>query len=102
MVAETVPEKRRLEAGALLYTSAPIGHRSSRAFVNQSDRGHLVAGLARERRGDGCLRAACCRRRWRSVVRLFVREPERWKAVRERVAPPRLAELFTPDAPSGA
>src|SRR4029453_3298699 len=25
MVAETVPEKRRLEAGALLYTSAPIG-----------------------------------------------------------------------------
>ena len=25
MVAEVVPEKRRVEAGALLYTSAPIG-----------------------------------------------------------------------------
>jgi hypothetical protein len=31
------------------------------------------------------------------VVRLFVKEPARWQAVKEKVAPARLADLFTPD-----
>ena len=32
----------------------------------------------------------------RTRIRLFVKEPERWKSVAEVAAPPRLSELFTP------
>jgi MFS family permease len=95
MVAETVPEKRRLEAGALLYTSAPVFIVLA-GYVNQ-----LIAGTwlpdspATSWRwvfACGLLPAAAA-----LGVRLFVREPERWKAVRGKVAPPKLAELFTPE-----
>lgn len=79
MVAEVVPEKRRVEAGALLYTAAPIGLFLA-TFVN-----YQVAGV---------WFAAVPSVSWRYVflfgllpatvafmVRLFVREPERWQAV---------------------
>ena len=93
MVAETVPESRRLEAGALLYTSAPIGLFLA-TFVN-----HQIAGVWLPDSPEsswrwvfvcGLLPAAVA-----LVVRLFVREPERWKAARKSVQLPRLAELFT-------
>src|SRR3990172_3473951 len=84
MVAETVPENRRLEAGALLYTSAPFGLFLA-GFVN-----YQIAGVwmpdspetsCRWFFAFGLLPAAVG-----LFVRLFVREPERWQAVRARVA----------------
>lgn len=94
MVAETVPEKRRVEAGALLYTSAPFGLFLATA-VN-----YWIAGV---------WMADSPETSWRWVfacgllpigvallVRIFVREPERWKAVAAKSTPPKLAELFTP------
>ncbi len=94
MVAEVVPEKRRVEAGALLYTSAPVGlflatfvvHEISKVWLPNSPEtswryvfacGLLPAGAA-------------------FLVRLFVREPERWKSVAEMASVPRLRELFLP------
>jgi MFS family permease len=93
MVAETVPEKKRLEAGALLYTSAPVfivlaGYVNK--LIAQTWLPHSPATSWRWVFACGLLPAAAA-----LGVRLFVREPERWKAVRERVAPPRLVELFT-------
>ena len=94
MVAEVVPEKRRVEAGALLYTSAPVGLFLA-TFVNYQIAGVYFKGgpetswryvfLA------GLLPAAVA-----FVLRLFVREPERWKQAAENARPPALAELFTP------
>lgn len=94
MVAEVVPEKRRVEAGALLYTSAPFGL-------------FLAAFVVRKIQGD--LFSADPTLSWRYVflcglipafvafiVRLFVKEPERWKSAAEADKPPRLAELFAP------
>ena len=94
MVAETVPEEKRVEAGALLYTAAPFGLFLA-TFVD-----HQVAGV---------WFAAEPEQSWRYVflfglipagvaflVRLFVKEPERWLKQKDHAAPPRLAELFTP------
>jgi MFS family permease len=94
MVAEVVPEKRRVEAGALLYTSAPLGlmlatyvtkHISGEIFPGQPEvawRYVFACGLA------PALIAF--------LVRLFIKEPERWKHAVEHSNPPRIAELFAP------
>jgi MFS family permease len=94
MVAEVVPEKRRVEAGALLYTSAPLGLFLA-TFVNFQIAGSwLKADPEHSWRFvflAGLLPAAVA-----IVVRLFVREPERWRnVVGGAAARPRLAELFT-------
>ncbi len=99
MVAEVVPEKRRVEAGALLYTSAPMGLFLA-TFANFQIAGVFFKGAPEVS--------------WRYVfltglvptlaalgIRLFVREPERWTATRhdrsgQAVAPPSLRELFGP------
>jgi len=95
MVAEVVPEHRRVEAGALLYTSAPLGLFLA-TFVDWYIAGQLFPG-------DPTVS-------WRYVflcglipsavaflVRLFVKEPERWKEATKEAAPPRISELFTPE-----
>lgn len=95
MVAEVVPEHRRVEAGAILYTSAPLGLFLA-TFVDWYIAGQLFPG-------DPSVS-------WRYVflcglipsavaflVRLFVKEPERWKDATKDVAPPKIAELFTPE-----
>ncbi|MGC4045113.1 MAG: MFS transporter [Armatimonas sp.] len=93
MVAEVVPEKRRIEAGALLYTSAPVGLLLA-SFVS----GGIIKGF-----GDPSVS-------WRYVfacgllpaivafiVRMFLKEPEMWQAAAgEQKAAPTVAELFTP------
>jgi MFS family permease len=93
MVAEVVPEKRRVEAGALLYTSAPLGLLLA-GYVT-----HLIQGVLMP--GDPTMA-------WRYVflcglvpaaiaflVRIFVKEPERWQKVAAQ-AKPRVAEIFGP------
>ena len=97
MVAETVPEKRRLEAGALLYTSAPMGLFLA-TFVNFQIAGRLLQGSPETSWRFvflcGLIPAAVA-----FAVRMFVKEPERWKeaAAAGGVQHPRIAELFTPE-----
>jgi len=94
MVAEVVPARRRVEAGALLYTSAPAGLFLA-TFAN-----FQIAGVF--------LKAAPATS-WRYVflcglipavvafaIRLFVHEPEAWKRAAAGAPPPRLRELFSP------
>src|SRR5439155_860779 len=94
LVAEVVPERRRVAAGALLYTSSPLG-----IFLAT-----LVNDLFTKRI---TLLAAEPDLAWRLVflsglahaavalwIRRRVREPEAW--AREARQTPRLAELFAP------
>ena len=94
MVAEVVPDEKRVEAGALLYTAAPLGLFLA-TFVN-----HQVAAVWLAESPEtswrvvflfGLVPAAIA-----FVVRLFVKEPERWAQVRERLTPPRIGDLFQP------
>ncbi len=95
MVAEVVPEKRRVEAGALLYTAAPLGLFLATIITFQ------IQGVYFKESPETA---------WRYVflfglvpaivaflVRLFVKEPERWEKVATTAAPPRLREIFTPE-----
>jgi MFS family permease len=91
LVAEVVPEKRRVEAGALLYTAAPFGlflatfinYRIAGVwFVNEPEKSWRYLFLF------GLLPAAVT-----FLVRMFVREPERWQNVRAH-ASVRLGEIF--------
>ncbi|NGY04743.1 MFS transporter [Solimonas terrae] len=94
MVAEVMPEKRRVEAGALLYTSAVFGTTlatllnlqiAGRWFADQPEVSWRYVFLC------GLIPAAVA-----FGVRLFVKEPERWTRVAQNSAPPRLIELFSP------
>ncbi|HMF02799.1 MAG TPA: MFS transporter, partial [Terriglobia bacterium] len=93
MVAEVVPERRRVEAGALLYTSAPMGLFLA-TYVT-----YWIQGVALPSRPEvawryvflfGLVPAAVA-----FVVRFFIKEPERWKKV-SVAATPSLSELFSP------
>jgi MFS family permease len=94
MVAEVVPEDQRVEAGALLYTSAPLGLFLA-TFVNSEVAGdwfaHDPAMSWRYVLLFGLIPAAVA-----FVVRSFVREPERWTAATAHAAPARLREIFAP------
>ncbi len=94
MVAEVVPEKRRVEAGALLYTSAPVGLFFATYLV------FIIQGVAFKGTPEtawryvflcGLIPAAVA-----FLVRLFVKEPERWKSAVEKASPAKISELFTP------
>jgi MFS family permease len=95
MVAEVVPEKRRVEAGALLYTSAPAGLFLA-TFANYQIAGVFLKGAPETSWRYvflcGLIPAAVA-----FAVRIFVREPERWKNAASSAPPPRIRELFQPD-----
>jgi MFS family permease len=91
MVAEAMPNQRRVLAGALLYTASPLGLFLA-TFVN-----FQIAGvwMADEPATSwrviflfGLIPAGVA-----FLVRLFVHESERWQQ-RKNVAPVRLGELF--------
>jgi len=93
MVAEVVPERRRVEAGALLYTSAPMGLFLA-TYVT-----YWIQGVALPSRPEvawryvflfGLVPAAVA-----FVVRFFIKEPERWQKAGVTAAPS-LSELFSP------
>ncbi len=92
MVAEVVPERRRVEAGALLYTSAPMGLFLA-TFVNYRIAGDWFRSVPETSWRYvflcGLIPAAAA-----FLVRLFVKEPELWKSTAAKAPPPRLAELF--------
>ncbi len=92
MVAEVMPEKRRVEAGVLLYTAASCG------LFLATGLNYLVAGywFPDEPQKSwrylflfGLLPAAVA-----FGVRAFVREPERWQQVKDK-SRVRLREIFT-------
>ena len=93
MVAEVMPEKRRVEGGALLYTAAPFGLFLA-TFVNYQVAGVWFANQTEQSWRYvflfGLLPAIVA-----FVVRLFVREPERWQSVKEH-SRARVREIFTP------
>ena len=94
MVAEVVPEQRRIEAGALLYTSAPMGLFLATYVTDWIQR---VAFPGRPEVAwryvflFGLVPAAAA-----FIVRIFVKEPERWKKASGSAAHPTIAELFSP------
>ncbi len=95
MVAEVVPEKRRVEAGALLFTAAPLGLFLATAVTYQ------IAGV---------YLADSPEKSWRYVflfglapaavafaVRAYVKEPDRWRTAGAEAKPPSILELFSPE-----
>lgn len=96
MVAEVVPDKKRVEAGALLYTAAPFGLFLATG-INALVAGYLFADdPARSWRFVllfGLLPAA-----FAFVVRFFVKEPEVWvnAAAAGATRKPSILELFGP------
>src|SRR5262245_62019433 len=92
MVAEVVPEKRRVEAGAILYSAAPMGLFLA-TFVNYQIAGvHFSAAPETSWRYvflAGLLPALVA-----FIVRQFIREPERWKVHAATAPRARLSELF--------
>lgn len=94
MVAETVPESKRVEAGALLYTAAPMGLFLA-TFVNMQIAGDwFVHDPERSWRYvflSGLVPAAVA-----IGVRLFIKEPERWKKLTDR-STAHVRELFSPE-----
>ncbi len=96
MVAEVVPERRRVEAGALLYTAAPLGLFLA-SIVTYQIQGVYFRGSPevawRYVFLFGLVPAAVA-----FFVRLFIKEPERWtRTAHAAVKSPRLAELFSPE-----
>lgn len=94
LVAETVPEQRRVQAGVIMQTASPLG------IVLASGVNYLVAGV---------WFAADPHTSWRYVflaglaplalallVRLFLRESARWEASRARLLRPTPRQLFAP------
>jgi MFS family permease len=94
LVAEAVPENKRIEAGVILQTSSPLG------LVMASAVNYLIAGVwfAGEPQTS-----------WRYVflaglapvvlallIRIFVRESTHWNAAAVRARPPSPRELFAP------
>jgi MFS family permease len=92
MVAEVVPENRRVEAGALLYTASPLGLFLA-TFVTYNISGVWLAHAPelswRIVFLCGLIPAAIA-----FIVRYFLHEPESWAKERSTATPVRLRELF--------
>lgn len=93
MVAEVVPEHRRVEAGALLYTASPFGLFLATVVTYQITGVYFSDATVSWRYVFlfGLLPAAAA-----FLIRLFVKEPERWKKLGEAKHHPKIRELFTP------
>ena len=93
LVSETVPDKNRVEAGALLYTSAPMGLFLA-TFVNWLIAGNLMKDQPevswRYVFACGLIPAIAS-----FAVRAFAKEPERWAQTSHKEAG-KLADIFTP------
>jgi len=95
LVAETVPEERRVEAGTLVYTSSPLG------IILASTVNYHIAGVWLVGSPESS---------WRWVflcglapvivaflARLFIRESTVWEQHVRHARPPALGELFSRD-----
>jgi len=92
MVAEVVPEKRRVEAGALLYTASPAGLFLA-TYVTYQVTGVYFTDPSVSWRYVflfGLIPAAAA-----LLVRMFIKEPERWKKT-TAAQRAKISELFSP------
>jgi MFS family permease len=94
LVAEVVPEKRRVEAGALLYTSATAGLYLATIVNKYFSTGQWLTDETSWRYVMACGLIPVV---FAFVVRLMVKEPTRWKSVADRAARARIRDLFTPE-----
>jgi len=94
MVAEVVPEKRRVEAGALLYTSAPLGLFLA-TYVNYLIAGHIFTGSP-ETSWRWVFLSGLAPAFVALAVRAFIKEPEKWCAAGGPKIVTRIGELFSP------
>ncbi len=93
LVAETVPEERRVVSGALLYTSAPAGLFLA-TFVNDLLTRQIDALAANPELAWRVVFATGLVPAFVAVaIRWKVKEPERWSGAEH----PRLRELFSPE-----
>ena len=93
MVAEIVPEKRRIEAGAILASASPVGLFLATLLTFQ------IQGVVMRDQpavawryvfAAGLIPAAAA-----IALRRYLKEPEAWSAIGNRVRP-KLAEIFGP------
>jgi MFS family permease len=94
MVAEVIPGEKRVEAGALLYTSAPFGLFLAMG-VNYVIAGHMFAHDPemswRYTLAFGLVPAIIA-----FIIRLFVKEPEVWENMEDKESMGKLGDLFKP------
>ncbi|HZF26368.1 MAG TPA: MFS transporter [Steroidobacteraceae bacterium] len=94
LVAEAVPDSRRVEAGSILFTASPLGFALA-GYLNYQIAGVWLASSPetswRYVFVCGLIPAALA-----ILVRWGLRESERWQQAVTSSAPPRPAELFAP------
>jgi MFS family permease len=98
LVAEVVPEKRRVEAGALLYTAAPMGLFLA-TYANRWI-STAIHGLSPEVSWRYVLLSGLIAAVAAIFIRLTVREPDRWKTAADGPDTARagsIADLFLPE-----
>ena len=94
LVAEAVPENKRIEAGVILQTSSPLG------LVLASGVNYLIAGVWFAGEPETSWRyvflAGLAPVVLALLIRIFVRESTHWNAAAVRAKPPSPRELFAP------
>jgi MFS family permease len=95
LVAEAVPESRRVEAGVILQTSSPLGLVLA-SFVNYQVAGVWFAGSP-ETSWRYVFLAGLVPVVMALVVRVFIRESEQWTPELAKATRPAPRELFRPD-----
>jgi MFS family permease len=94
LVAEAVPENRRVEAGVLLQTSSPLG------LVLASAVNYQVAGVWFAGQPESSWRyvflAGLAPVIFAVAIRFFIRESDQWSEQEARVSRPSPRELFRP------
>jgi MFS family permease len=95
MVAEVVPERKRVMAGALMYTGSPMGLLLA-TLIN-----YEVAGVWMPNNPEVSWRYVFAFGLIPALVaigaRLLVREPDRWRASRQQQRRASMSELFGPE-----
>jgi MFS family permease len=94
LVAETVPEKKRVTAGALLYTAAPMGLFLATFVTDLFTRQLDVIASDPEWSWRAVFLTGLIPAVVALFIRLKVREPDSWE---QRKEVPRLRDLFTPE-----
>jgi len=94
LVAETVPERKRVLAGALMYTASPVGLLLATFVTDLFTRQIAVTANNPSLAWRMVFLSGLAPAAVAAFIRLTVREPQRWTSQAKR---PRLAELFSPE-----
>ena len=93
LVAEVVPDSRRVEAGSILFTASPLGFALA-GFLNYQIAGVWLA-TSPETSWRYVLLCGLIPAALAILVRWFLRESERWQRAAKLEAPPRPSALFS-------